>query len=131
MAYGGSQARSQTGAMLDYTTATATLDPSHVCNLHHSSQQCWILNLLHETRDGTCILMDTSWIHFHCTMTDIPLILYLYEMMDIQLIAYVSSQARGQIRAAAASLSHSNSHNNTRSKPHLRPIPQLEATPDP
>ena len=26
------------------TTATATWDPSPVCDLHHSSQQLWILN---------------------------------------------------------------------------------------
>ena len=29
-----------------YTTATATRDPSHVCNLHYSSQQRRILNPL-------------------------------------------------------------------------------------
>ena len=38
------------------TTATATPDLSCVCNLHHSSQQCRILNPLKEARDGT------SWI---------------------------------------------------------------------
>ena len=27
-----------------YTTAAATRDLSHICDLHHSSQQCWILN---------------------------------------------------------------------------------------
>ena len=27
-----------------YTTAIATPDPSHVCDLHHSSRQCRILN---------------------------------------------------------------------------------------
>ena len=27
-----------------YTTVTATQDPSRICNLHHSSRQCWILN---------------------------------------------------------------------------------------
>ena len=43
-----------------YTTATATQDPSQVCDLHHSSQQHQILNSLSEARDGTCILMDTS-----------------------------------------------------------------------
>ena len=40
--------------------AMAMQDPSHVCTLHHSSQQGWILNPLGETRDGTWILMDTS-----------------------------------------------------------------------
>ena len=53
---------------LAYTTATAMPDLSLVCDLHHSSKQCWILNPLSEVRDRTCILMDTSQIHFHCTM---------------------------------------------------------------
>ena len=48
-----------------YTTATATPDPSCVCNLHHSSWQHWILNPLSEARDQTCVLMDTSQICFH------------------------------------------------------------------
>ena len=47
-----------------YTTATTTSDPSHVCDLHHSSQQYWILNPLSEARDRPCILMDTSQICF-------------------------------------------------------------------
>ena len=34
----------------DYTTATAMWDPSHIFDLHHSSQQCQILNLLSEAR---------------------------------------------------------------------------------
>ena len=37
--------------LLAYTTATATWDPSHVCSLHHSSQQHRILNPLGEARD--------------------------------------------------------------------------------
>jgi len=48
-----------------YTTATATQDPSHVCSLHHSSQQHQILNPLIKARDRTCALMDNSQIHFH------------------------------------------------------------------
>ena len=55
-----------------YATATATQDPSSICNLHHSSQQCWIPDPLSEARDGTCILMDTSQICFHCTTTGTP-----------------------------------------------------------
>ena len=47
-----------------YTTATATPDLSRVCNLHHSSQQLWILNPLRKARDQTCILMGPSWICF-------------------------------------------------------------------
>ena len=45
-----------------YVTATAMLDPSLVCHLHHSLQQRQILNLPSEARDRTRILMDTSWV---------------------------------------------------------------------
>ena len=48
-----------------YTPATAMPDPSHVCNLHCSSQKRQILNPLSEARDQTWVLMDTSQIHFH------------------------------------------------------------------
>ena len=34
-----------------YTTATATPDPSHVCDLYHSSWQSQILNPMSEARD--------------------------------------------------------------------------------
>ena len=36
-----------------YTTAAATQDLSLVCDLHHSSQQWWILNPLSEAKDQT------------------------------------------------------------------------------
>ena len=55
-----------------YARATATPDLSHVCDLHHSSRQCWILNPLTKAGDGTNILRDTSHIHFHCTTTGTP-----------------------------------------------------------
>ena len=45
-----------------YTTATATLDLSHVHDLHRSSRHCWILNPRSEARDWTCVPMDTSWV---------------------------------------------------------------------
>ena len=45
---------------LAYATATATRDPSHVCDLHHASQQHHILNPLIKTRDQTRVLMDAS-----------------------------------------------------------------------
>ena len=48
-----------------YATATATQDPSRLCDLHHSSWQCQILNPLSKARDRTLILMDTSWICYH------------------------------------------------------------------
>ena len=46
----------------DYATAIAMCDQSCVCNLHHSSQQCWVLNPLSKARDHTDILMDASWV---------------------------------------------------------------------
>jgi len=56
--------------LLAYTTATPDL--SHVCNLHHSSWQHWILNPLSEARDGTCNLMVSHWICFHCATMGTP-----------------------------------------------------------
>ena len=50
--------------LLAYSTATATWDRSQVCNLHHSSRQCWILNPLMEARNRTRNLMVPSWICF-------------------------------------------------------------------
>ena len=47
-----------------YTTATATQDTSHDCNLHHSLWQHWILNPLSKARDQTYVLMDASQICF-------------------------------------------------------------------
>lgn len=45
-------------------TATATVDLSFVCDLHHSSRQHQILNPLSQAGDRTCILMDSGQIHF-------------------------------------------------------------------
>ena len=33
------------------TTDTDTQDPNRICNLSHSSRQCWILNTPSEARD--------------------------------------------------------------------------------
>ena len=52
-----------------YTIATVTWDQSHICGLHHSSQQYQILN---QRINGTCILMDTSQMRYHCATTGIP-----------------------------------------------------------
>ena len=57
---------------LAYTAATAMPDPSCVCNLHHSSGQRQILNLLIEARDRTQNLTVPSRICFHCAMTGTP-----------------------------------------------------------
>ena len=50
--------------LLTYATATATRDLSHICDLHHSSWQCRILNPLREPRDRTHVLMDTSQVRY-------------------------------------------------------------------
>jgi len=44
-------------------------DPSWVCDLHQSSQQCQILNPLIKAKDWTHILMDTSRVCYHWAMT--------------------------------------------------------------
>ena len=45
--------------LLAYTTATATQVLSCLCDLHHSSRQCRILNPLSKVRDGT---PESLWI---------------------------------------------------------------------
>ena len=55
-----------------YTTATATPDPSRDCNLHYSSRQSQILNLLREARDWTRILMGTSQICYRWATIGTP-----------------------------------------------------------
>ena len=42
-----------------YSTATATQEPSCICDLHCSLRQCWILNPLNKARDRACILIGT------------------------------------------------------------------------
>ena len=42
-----------------YSTATAIPDPSHICDLHFTLQQRWILNALSKDRDGTHNLTET------------------------------------------------------------------------
>ena len=57
-----------------YTTATAMAmqDPGHICDLHHSSQQSWLPDLLSEAGDQTQVLMDTSRIRFCCATVGTP-----------------------------------------------------------
>ena len=44
--------------LLVCTIATATSDPSRICNLHHSSRQHHILNPQSKARDQTLFLTD-------------------------------------------------------------------------
>ena len=47
-------------------------DPSHVCDLHHSLWQRWILKPLSEARDRTRNLTVASQICFRCATTRTP-----------------------------------------------------------
>ena len=49
--------------LLAYTTAIAAPDPTCICDLCNSLQQCWIFNPMSEYKNQTSILMDTSQIH--------------------------------------------------------------------
>ena len=69
--------------MSAYTTAIAMWDLSCICILHHSSQQCCILNPLSKVWDQTCILMDTSHICFYCATTGTPEIISLICILTI------------------------------------------------
>ena len=52
--------------------ATATGDPTCIYDLQDSSQQRQIPDPLSKARDWTCILMDPSWICFHCAKRGTP-----------------------------------------------------------
>ena len=59
--------------LLAYTTVIAMQDPSHVCDLHHSSWQCQILKPLSKARDRTRNLVVPSQIHFCCATAGTPI----------------------------------------------------------
>ena len=46
-------------------------DPSHVCDLHYSSQQHWILNPPSVARDPTYVLKDASQIRYRRASTEL------------------------------------------------------------
>ena len=77
--------------------ATATPDPSSICDLHHSSQQCWICNLLSEARDQTYNLMVPSQIRFWCTTKGTP---------DIQFFVFMEIDTYNTHQPATFFLSH-------------------------
>ena len=83
--------------LLGYTTATATWDPSSICNLHFSSQQHWVFNPLIQDRDWTCILMDASPVHLRWATKGTPYFLFF---LFWPFGSIWSSLARDQIRAA-------------------------------
>ena len=90
---------------------------SHICNTVRFSWSCiWVS--IFSWYPLTSPNSKTMCIHY-CS-------LFFFRAASV---SYESSQARHQIRAAAASLYHN--YSNRRSKPHLQLIPQLTAMPDP
>ena len=83
-----------------YSTATATQDPSYVCNLHHSSQPRRILNPLGEARDGTHNLVVPSWSHFCCATKRTPVIFYFIKayMHMVEELTFFLSPSQGRDR---------------------------------
>ena len=71
--------------------------------------------------------MDTSPVHCGSAITGTP-VLFHFLLFRVAPVACGSSQARGQIRAAATSLHHS--HGDIRSELHLRSTPYLAAMPE-
>ena len=67
-------------------------------------------------------------LYFHVTVL-INFFFCLFAISWVAPAAYGGSQARGRIGVLAAGLHQSHSH--ATSQPHLRPTPQLTATPDP
>ena len=67
--------------LLTYATATAIWGQSCICHLHHSSQQCWILNPLSKARDQTCILVDTSQFCYPLSHTGTPWSAFLFMLL--------------------------------------------------
>ena len=59
-------------------------DPTHVFDLHHSSQQCHILKALSEAGIQTRNLMVPSWIRFHCAMMGTPKLFLFWKHKYLQ-----------------------------------------------
>ena len=72
-AYRSTQAKAESELQLSaYATATAVQVLSCICGLHHSSQQCQILQPLSKARDWTHIFIDTSQVRYFWAMMGTP-----------------------------------------------------------
>ena len=65
-------------------------DLSCLCNLHHSSLQCQILNCLSKNRDWTCILRNASQICFCWAMMGAP-VFFIDDCSAVLAVIFVSS----------------------------------------
>ena len=86
----------------------------------YSGRECSNFILLH-------LAVHFSQYHFLKRLSFLHHIFFYFLLFRAAPVAYEGSQARGLIRATATSLFHS--HSNVRFKLHLRPTPQLIATP--
>ena len=76
--YGSSQARVWMGAVAaGLHHSHSNLDPSCICDLHHSSWKHQILNPLGEARDWTQILVDTRQVHYRWATMGTPVVRFL------------------------------------------------------
>ena len=64
-------------------TATATPDPTCVCELHHGLWQCWILSPLIEARDRTYNLVVPGQIHFCCATRELQLFSFIRSFVTV------------------------------------------------
>ena len=88
------------------TTATAMPDPSHICDLHHSFWQPWILNPLSEARDWTYILMDGYLVGFVTAepQRELPVFCFLQGSPQIQLTLKGRGRPKGKNSRSQESL---------------------------
>ena len=74
--------------LMAYATAAAVPDPSHICDLYHSSQQWPIFKPLSKARGGTHVLMDTHWVHYCWATTGVPRIQILNHYVLLSVIIH-------------------------------------------
>ena len=110
-----------------YPIAPATQDLSRVYYLNHSSNQCQILNLLNEARDWTHNNMVPSPILFRCTPWEVIYIFFFF----LRLRLWHMEVPRLGVRLQLQLLAYTIATDYIRSKPWLRPAPQVKTMPDP
>mgnify|MGYP001469406772 CR=1 FL=1 len=71
-----------------YAKATAIPDPGGICDLHHSSQQHQIFNLLSKARDRTRNLLIPSRIRFNCATMGTPSYLLTFVFVVVAVLLF-------------------------------------------
>ena len=111
---------------------------SHVPHKCNSSETCFLISTvkiwkiitrkLSSKHNSYLATSKFPGLHFHRTFKNVYLFFFFFHFRATY-STYGNSQARGQIKATAASLHQSRSH--AGSELHLRSTPQLTAVPDP